>query len=92
MRTPTTGSVVRGTVTLVPDETGGLAPSEIGFTITGPGLAKHVHVVAVPTWYGPIGYWNSTHVPNGIYRIRAYAQNAAGVRDSSSSVSVRVSN
>ena len=47
---------------------------------------------STPTYYGWIGWWNSTTVPNGAYTIQSVASYSSGVRGMSAPIAVTVSN
>ncbi len=64
----------------------------VDFRITGGQLGQPLLVKTVPTWYGWLGYWNTSTVPDGTYTVESVATDAAGNRSQSASVTVIVAN
>ena len=64
----------------------------VDFRITGGQLGQPLLVKTVPTWYGWLGYWNTSTVPDGTYTVESVATDAAGNRSQSAGVTVIVAN
>jgi hypothetical protein len=64
----------------------------LDFLVSGPGFPLQVVAAAIPTVYGNIGYWNTTNVPNGNYRVFSHVRVASGRSYTSTPIVVTVLN
>ncbi len=62
------------------------------YEITGGALTNSVIASASPTYYGWIGLWNTTSVPNGTYTLQSLASYAGGVTGTSPPITITVAN
>ena len=77
---PTAGSTITGTSTLEASAKAfyGVSISEVQFTLTGGSYNKTVIGTATLSGHKYVYAWDSTSVPNGNYKVRSLATDAAG--------------
>jgi hypothetical protein len=91
--TPSNGSSVSGSKVALGASASDISKiSKVTFHLTGGSLNNVVIATAVPTLVGWVATWDSTTVPNGTYKLRSQALDAAGTWALSSPVTVKVAN
>jgi hypothetical protein len=90
---PSNGASLSGTQVVLD----GSAPSNLGVTkvefhLTGGTLNNTLVATGSPTYYGWVGHWDSTTVPNGSYTLQSEAYDGAGYVGVSPPISVTVAN
>ena len=66
--------------------------TKVLFELSGGTLSDQVIATATPTLYGWLAQWNSATVPNGTYSVQSVATDAANDTDTSTPISLTVSN
>jgi hypothetical protein len=90
---PSTGASVSGSNVVLDASASDLSKiTKVTFQLTGGSLHAAPIATASPTLYGWIATWNSTTVPNGTYKLRSQATDAAGVKGLSPPITVKVAN
>jgi hypothetical protein len=90
---PSKGSSVSGTKVVLDASASDVSPvNKVTFHLTGGTLHLKLIATATLTIYGWMANWNSTTVPNGTYKLRSQAIDAAGVKGLSAPISVTVAN
>jgi hypothetical protein len=90
---PSKGSSVSGTKVVLDASASDVSPvNKVTFHLTGGSLHLKLIATATLTIYGWMANWNSTTVPDGTYKLRSQAIDAAGVKGLSAPISVTVAN
>ena len=88
---PSNGATQSGTAALL-DASASANVTSVKYELTGGTLSDQVVATATPTYYGWLGQWNTTTVPNGTYTLQSVAAYSGGVTGTSPGVSVTVAN
>ena len=90
---PANGSSVSGTGVVLDASASDLSKvTKVTFHLTGGTLKNALIATATATIYGWLAFWNSTTVPNGTYKLRSQATDAAGATGPSPPITVKVAN
>ncbi len=89
---PSNGATVSSSVYLDASAGSPAGVASVVFELTGGALIDHVISPATPTYYGWIGGWNTTSVPNGAYVLQSVATDVDGVSTTSAPIAVTVNN
>jgi hypothetical protein len=87
---PSNNATVSGTSRVL-DAIASPGTTQVQYEITGGALTDSVIATAIPTYFGWVGLWNTTGVPNGTYSLQSVAS-SDGVSGTSSSVTIDVNN
>ena len=88
---PSNGATQSGKTALL-DASASAGVTSVKYELTGGTLTDQVVATATPTYYGWLGQWNTTTVPNGTYTLQSVAAYSDGVTGTSSGVTVTVAN
>jgi uncharacterized protein YjbI with pentapeptide repeats len=88
---PSNGATQSGTAELL-DASASANVTSVKYELTGGALTDQVISTARPTYYGWLGQWNTTTVPNGTYTLQSVAAYAGGVTGTSPGITVTVAN
>jgi hypothetical protein len=89
---PSNGATLSGSVFLDAAAADGVGVTSVSYVLSG-GSYSHTPVASAgPTYYGWIGGWNTTTVPNGTYTLQSVATNAEGLSTTSAPITVTVAN
>ena len=88
---PSNNATVSGTSQVL-DAFASAGVTKVQYEITGGALTNSVIASASPTYYGWIGLWNTTSVPNGTYTLQSLASYAGGVTGTSPPITITVDN
>ena len=88
---PSNGATQSGTAALL-DASASANVTSVKYELTGGTLSDQVVATATPTYYGWLGQWNTTTVPNGTYTLQSVAAYSGGVTGTSPGVTVTVAN
>ena len=88
---PSNGATQSGTAALL-DASASANVTSVKYELTGGTLTDQVVATATPTYYGWLGQWNTTTVPNGTYTLQSVAAYSGGVTGTSPGVTVTVAN
>jgi hypothetical protein len=90
---PSNGSSVSGSAVGLAASASDISKiTKVTFHLTGGSLHNAVIATASPTLAGWLATWNSTTVPDGTYKLRSQARDAAGDVALSSPITVKVAN
>ncbi len=89
---PTDGATLTGRPFLDALAGNAAGVTKVLFELSGGTLSDQVIATATPTLYGWLAQWNSATVPNGTYSLQSVATDAANNTDTSTPISVTVSN
>jgi hypothetical protein len=92
---PSPGARLSGTEALganVLDASANAATARVQFHLSGTSLGDAVVATATQTFYGWLANWDSTTVPDGVYRLRAVLQRSGRADASSTPVIFVVAN
>jgi hypothetical protein len=89
---PTNGATLSGTQYLDAGASPGV--TQVHYVLSGgpDNFANQLLAFATPTYYGWIGSWDTTSVPNGTYILQSYACYGGGVCGGSSGITINVDN
>ncbi len=88
---PSNGATLSGTAALL-DASASANVTSVKYELTGGTLTDQVVATATATYYGWLGQWNTTTVPNGTYTLQSVAAYSGGVTGTSPGVTVTVAN
>jgi uncharacterized protein YjbI with pentapeptide repeats len=88
---PSNGATQSGTAALL-DASASANVTSVKYELTGGTLTDQVVATATATYYGWLGQWNTTTVPNGTYTLQSVAAYSGGVTGTSPGVTVTVAN
>jgi uncharacterized protein YjbI with pentapeptide repeats len=89
---PSNGAVLAGTSVLDAWASDSPGISSVTFEVSGGALSNQVVATASPTIYGWLAQWNTTSVSNGTYSLQSVATDAAHSTETSSPITITVSN
>jgi hypothetical protein len=90
---PSNGSSVSGSKVVLDASASDLSKiTKVTFRLTGGTLTNQVIATATPTLLGWMATWDSTTVPNGTYKLRSQARDAANVLALGPAITVKVAN
>jgi hypothetical protein len=90
---PSDGSSVSGSRVALDASASDLSKiTKVTYHLTGGSLQGALIATAIPTLVGWTAVWDSTTVPNGTYKLRSQARDAAGVWALSPPITVKVAN
>jgi uncharacterized protein YjbI with pentapeptide repeats len=89
---PSAGAVVAGAPYLNATASDAPGVTSVVYEVSGGTLTNQVIATAKPTYYGWIGQWNTTGVPNGAYTLQSVATDSAANSYTSPPVPVTVNN
>ncbi len=87
---PADGATVTGSQWL--DASASPGVTKVQYELTGGSYSDTVISGSTPTYYGWIGAWNTTTVPNGTYTLQSVASYAGGVAGTSAPITITVNN
>jgi hypothetical protein len=85
-------AAVKGVVVLIAFAQGDYGVAKVHFEILGPSGSQELVNAGNTEFYGWIGSWNTTPLPNGRYRVRSVAYDHASDRATSLPVTVNIEN
>jgi outer membrane protein assembly factor BamB len=93
VRVPSDGDTVSGTTTLDASASDNVKVSKVEYRLTGGSFNNAlIGVVHTPSYAGWIVRWDTTTVPNGVYKLNSVAYDPAGNSGRSPDISITVQN
>lgn len=89
---PSNGTNVTGGTWLDAAASSPAGIASVSFEVSGGSISDRVVSSATPTFYGWIGGWRATGVPNGTYSIQSVATDTLGTATTSAPITVTVDN
>jgi phospholipase C len=89
---PSSGATLSGNTYFDATASDNFGVTKVEFHLSGGSLSDSLIATAAPTFYGWLGSWSSTTVPNGTYSLQSVAFDAAGNSAHSSGVTIVVNN
>jgi len=88
---PSNGTTESGGAAIL-DASASASVTSVSFELTGGTLSDQVIASSTPTYFGWIGQWNTTMVPDGTYTLQSVASYAGGVTGPSAGITITVAN
>ena len=88
---PSNGATQSGGAAIL-DASASASVTSVSFELTGGTLSDQVISSSTPTYFGWIGQWDTTTVPDGTYTLQSVASYAGGVTGTSPGITITVAN
>ncbi len=88
---PSNGATQSGGAAIL-DASASANVTSVSFELTGGTLTDQVISSSTPTYFGWIGQWDTTTVPDGTYTLQSVASYAGGVSGTSQGITITVNN
>jgi len=88
---PSNGATESGGAAIL-DASASASVTSVSFELTGGTLSDQVISSSTPTYFGWIGQWDTTTVPDGTYTLQSVASYAGGVTGTSPGITITVAN
>jgi hypothetical protein len=89
---PSNGAVLSGSLFLDAAASDNVGVTRVNFVLSGGAFNKTVISGSGLTYYGWIGGWDTTTLPNGTYTLQSVATNVEGLSTTSAPITVTVNN